>query len=130
MRFFVAFLLLVLCGCRGPRQAYIPPETAQSYFDALPSVTVPKSPFSEEGQSEWFFIGYREGWQRGSSGVNFHPDPWYPQHQQCIRVPSFAEAHRAGFDAGFNSGFDLAQRRRAEIVEGVGKRTIQKDESQ
>lgn len=128
MRFILPILLLV-CSCRGPRQAYISPDTPQSYFTGLPSVSVPPSPYSDRGQTEWFSIGYREGWQRGSSGVNAHPDPWYPQHQQCIRVSGFAEAHRRGFDAGFKLGFEEAQQRLAQTIESLGRQATQKSDS-
>jgi len=124
MRFILPFLLLALCGCRGPRQTYIPPDTPQSYFDGLPSVTVPQSPYSDAGQTDWYSIGYREGWQRGNSGVNAHSDPWYPQHQQCIRVSAFSEAHRRGFDAGFKVGLGGAQLRQARTIESLGKQAI------
>src|SRR3954463_3315955 len=121
MRLILLFLLSAFCGCVGPRQAYVPSDTPQSYFDGLPSVAVPNSPYPDQDRSKWYSIGYREGGQRGNSGVNAMPDPWYPQHQQCIRVPGLAEAHRRGFDAGFDLGFKEAQQRLAQTIESLGK---------
>jgi hypothetical protein len=122
MRVLLAFILLAFAGCRMPREAYVRADTSQAYFDSLPSVSVPQSPYSGDEQARWFSIGYREGWQRGNSGVNAHPDPWYPQHHQCFDVPSFQEAHRKGFDGGFAAGFKASQERLSQIIERLGKK--------
>jgi len=119
MRFSLPLLLVILCGCCGPRPNYISPDTPQAYFDELPSVAIPESQYQDENRTKWYSIGYREGWQRGDSGVPASFDPWYPQHEQCERVAAYSEAHRKGFDKGFDAGFKVAQQRLAHLIESV-----------
>lgn len=126
MKYTLLLLAIIITGCTSHHKHSDTPWSSParwtgemehenayppSYFDALPSITVPQSPYSDEGQSKWFSIGYREGWARGNSGVNAHMIPWYPQHQQFIDAPLFREAHHRGFDGGFGTGRNEAQAR-------------------
>ena len=107
----LTLLCLMIAGCRSVPEPYALPDTPRSYFEALPAVSPALSPYSDGELSLWFMIGYREGWQRGVSGVNAHMTPWYPQHQQCLRDSRCSNAHREGFDAGFCEGRREADRR-------------------
>lgn len=106
MKNLLALALVAFGGCSAPRQAYVFRDVPQASLD---SVSVPQSPYANEARARWFAAGYREGWQRGSSGENPHPPPL------SLGVPQpLHDAYHEGFDAGYEQGSE-------EVLEQLGQ---------
>jgi len=108
LRSILILATIALAGCALNRQDRAVEEYPQSYFDSLPDVPVPASPYTDKDQTYWFAIGYREGWERGQSGVVVSTFPPFPQHPACINNPALFGAQRNGFEMGFDTSFKIS----------------------